>query len=54
MINYLTDNDTCTTRADMAVAEEVAKYLNIPFFTFDFIEEYEKKVLQYIFDGYKK
>ncbi len=34
----------------MAVAKEVAEYLNIPFFTFDFIEEYEKKVLQYIFE----
>lgn len=54
MINYLTDDDSCPTRLDMAVAQEVAEYLKIPFFTFDFIEEYEKKVLQYIFEWYKK
>ena len=54
MINYLTDDDSCPTRLDMAIAQEVAEYLDIPFFTFDFIEEYEKKVLQYIFEGYKK
>ncbi len=34
----------------MEIAREVAEYLEIPFFTFDFIEEYEKKVLQYIFE----
>lgn len=34
----------------MEVAREVALFLDIPFFTFDFIEEYEKKVLQYIFE----
>lgn len=50
MINYLTDDDSCPTRIDMEVAREVAEYLQIPFFTFDFIEEYEKKVLNYIFE----
>lgn len=54
MINYLTDDDSCPTRVDMAVAREVAAYLDIPFFTFDFIEEYEKRVLNYIFEGYKQ
>ena len=54
MINYLTEDDSCPTRVDMAVAREVAEYLDIPFFTFDFIEEYEKRVLNYIFEGYKK
>lgn len=54
MINYLTEDDSCPTRADMAAAKEVAEYLKIPFFTFDFIEEYEQKVLNYIFEGYKK
>lgn len=54
MINYLTEDDSCPTRTDMAIAKEVAEYLEIPFFTFDFIEEYEKKVLNYIFEGYKK
>lgn len=54
MINYLTEDDSCPTRVDMAAAREVAEYLGIPFFTFDFIEEYEKRVLQYIFEWYKK
>ncbi len=54
MINYLTEDESCPTRTDMAVAKEVAEYLQIPFFTFDFIEEYEQKVLKYIFEGYKK
>lgn len=54
MINYLTEDDSCPTRVDMAVAREVAEYLEIPFFTFDFIAEYEKKVLQYIYEWYKK
>lgn len=50
MINYLTPDDSCPTRVDMAVAQEVAAFLDIPFFTFDFVEEYEKKVLNYIFE----
>lgn len=54
MINYLTDDDSCPTRVDMEIAQEVARYLDIPFFTFDFIEEYEKKVLSYIFEWYRK
>jgi tRNA-uridine 2-sulfurtransferase len=54
MINYLTEDDSCPTRIDMEVAREVAEYLNIPFFTFDFVEEYEKRVLNYIFEGYAK
>ena len=54
MINYLTPDDSCPTRVDMAVAQEVAAFLDIPFFTFDFVEEYEKKVLNYIFEWYKK
>ena len=54
MINYLTPDDSCPTRIDMAAAREVAEYLQIPFFTFDFTEEYEKRVLRYIFDWYAK
>jgi tRNA U34 2-thiouridine synthase MnmA/TrmU len=54
MINYITEDDSCPTKIDLAVAREVAEYLDIPFFTFDFEEEYEKRVLNYIFEGYKK
>ncbi len=48
MINYLTDDDSCPTRIDMQMAQQVAHFLDIPFFTFDFREEYEKRVLDYL------
>ena len=35
---------------DIEVAKEVAKYLDIPFFSFDYIEEYEQKVLNYMYE----
>jgi tRNA-specific 2-thiouridylase len=38
----------------MQEAKKVAKFLDIPFFTFDYREEYEKKVLSYMYEGYKK
>lgn len=53
MINYLADDDSCPTRIDMAAAKEVADYLGIPFFTFDYIEEYEARIIRTIYDGYK-
>ncbi len=55
MINYLApEGEVCPTREDMAVAKEVAEFLEIPFFTFDYREEYEKKVLEYMYEGYKQ
>ncbi len=55
MINYLAPEwEYCPTREDIQVAKQVAKYLNIPFFTFDYRDEYEKKVLDYMYEGYKK
>lgn len=55
MINYLApEGEYCPTLEDIEVAREVAAYLEIPFFTFDYIEEYEQKVLQYMYEGYKK
>ncbi len=54
MINYLTDDDSCPTRIDMAVAKEVAEYLGIPFFTFDYREEYEARIIRTIYDGYRR
>lgn len=54
MINYLApEGEYCPTLEDIEVAKEVAAYLEIPFFTFDYIEEYEKKVLNYMYEGYK-
>lgn len=55
MINYLAPEwAVCPTREDMVVAKEVAQYLWIPFFTFDYRDEYESKVLEYMYEGYKK
>lgn len=36
----------------MAVAKEVAEFLQIPFFTFDFVEEYERRIVDYIYREY--
>jgi tRNA-uridine 2-sulfurtransferase len=55
MINYLApEGEVCPTREDIEVAKEVATYLQIPFFTFDYCDEYEQKVLNYMYEGYKK
>jgi len=54
MINYLADSGTCPTMEDIAVAREVAHYLEIPFFTFDYREAYEEKIIQHIYDGYEQ
>lgn len=55
MINYLDEqNPNCPTRDDIKVAKEVAEYLDIPFFTFDYRDEYEKKVLNYMYEWYQK
>jgi tRNA-specific 2-thiouridylase len=48
------EGEYCPTKEDMEVAKEVAEYLEIPFFTFDYRDEYEDKVLQYMYEGYKK
>jgi len=55
MINYLDEqNPNCPTRVDLKVAKQVAEFLDIPFFTFDYRDEYEQKVLNYMYDGYQK
>jgi tRNA U34 2-thiouridine synthase MnmA/TrmU len=55
MINYFTEDDkNCTTKKDMEVAREVAEYLKIPFFTFDYVKEYDDIILRYIYEGYQK
>ena len=55
MINYLAPEwEVCPTLEDIEIAKEVAAYLGIPFFTFDYREEYEKKVLEYMYEGYQK
>ncbi len=55
MINYLaSEGEYCPTKEDLEEAKRVAEYLNIPFFTFDFRDEYEAKVLNYMYEGYQK
>jgi len=48
------EGEYCPTKEDMQVAKEVAAYLEIPFFTFDYRDEYEQKVLNYMYEGYEK
>jgi tRNA-uridine 2-sulfurtransferase len=45
--------DGCAER-DAEDARRVANTLGIPFYTFDFEEEYKRKVVEYMIDGYKK
>jgi tRNA-uridine 2-sulfurtransferase len=54
MINYLTDSPDCTTRADLEVAREVARFLEIPFFTFDYQNAYEERIINHIYEGYAR
>lgn len=55
MVNYYTaDDENCTTKKDLEVAKEVAEYLKIPFFTFDYVKEYDDIILKYIYEWYQK
>lgn len=54
MVNYRTDDENCTTKADLEEAERVAKCLDIPFSTFDFVREYEERIVSHIFEGYSR
>lgn len=54
MINYLDeDNPTCPTRIDMEEARSVAEFLGLPFYTFDYREEYEGRIVDYIYREYE-
>jgi tRNA-specific 2-thiouridylase len=53
MINYISDTADCPTRIDMEEAQKVAKYLGLPFHTFDFRKEYEKRIIKYLYEGYR-
>ncbi len=54
MINYLADDGNCPTRTDLDEAKKVADFLGIQLFTFDFTVEYEKLIMDYIFEWYRK
>lgn len=54
MINYLDEeNPTCPTRVDLEEAKKVAEYLGLPFYTFDYREEYERRIVDYIYREYE-
>jgi tRNA-uridine 2-sulfurtransferase len=54
MINYISDTPDCPTLVDIEEARKVAEYLGLPFYTFDFREEYESRIVSYIYEGYQK
>lgn len=55
MINYLDEeNESCPTRIDLEEARRVAEYLELLFYTFDYREEYEKRIVDYIYSEYEK
>jgi len=55
MKNYSeSDNPQCTTRIDREIAQQVADFLHIPFMIFDFRKEYQERIIDYIYDGYKQ
>lgn len=54
MINFLeADNPACTTKIDLQEAKKVADFLELPFFTFDYREEYERRIIDYIYREYE-
>jgi tRNA-uridine 2-sulfurtransferase len=54
MINYLDEENPriCPTLADLEEAKKVAEYLGLPLYTFDYREEYEKRIVDYIYSEY--
>lgn len=54
MVNYLDEeNENCTTKIDLAEARKVADFLGLPFFTFDYRDEYESRIIDYIYREYE-
>jgi len=55
MINYRDpENPNCPTRIDKIEAKKVANFLEIPFLELDFVDDYTDKVLNYMYEWYKK
>ncbi len=49
------DNPHCTTRIDRDMAIKVAEHLGIKtFIIFDFRQEYQERIIDYIYDGYQQ
>jgi tRNA-uridine 2-sulfurtransferase len=56
MINYLDEENpkSCPTLGDLEEAKKVAEYLDLPLYTFDYRNEYEKRIIDYIYREYEK
>lgn len=54
MKNYISDSWNCSTYQDADEAIKVAKFLWIEILSFDLIKEYNEKIINYIYDGYKR
>lgn len=53
MLNYLDEqSDTCSTKEDLQSFRQICDYLELPYEILDFRDEYEKRVLTYIYDWY--
>lgn len=46
--------ENCTSLEDEKMARLAALKIGIPFYTFDLIDEYKEKVIEYLLDGYKR
>ncbi len=55
MINYLDEEhpESCPTLADLEEAKRVATFLSLPLYTFDYRDEYEKRIVAYIYSEYE-
>ena len=54
MINYIADEWDCPTETDLMEAKKVATHLWIELYTFDYREEYERRIIAYIYSEYEK
>ena len=49
-----TEGSSCTTQEDERSARLAAMHLKIPFYVWNFIDEYREKVVEYMLEGYQK
>jgi tRNA-specific 2-thiouridylase len=54
MKNYVSETANCTTYKDAQEAIKVAAHLKINLITFDLQQEYQEKIIDYIFTSYEK
>lgn len=54
MKNYVSDSGNCTTYKDAEEAIKVSNFLWIKILSFDLQKEYNEKIIEYIYNGYKQ